>query len=155
MDTGEARLISHAAMAMLRNSIGNGLPADPGNGRLARRINVGDNNAIGLIESSAKFLPQRLGSGVAMGLKHCQHAIAPRRTRRGEGGPNFCWMMRVIIDQQKTVAGRFDFETPARLPKFAQGFGNLLERNTELRCQCDDPDGVLDIVPAVNTQSRS
>jgi len=129
-------------------------PADPGNGRLARRINVGDNNAIGLIEGSAKFLSQRLGSGVAMRLKHCQHAIAPSRTRRSKGGPNFCWMMRIIIDQQKTVAGIFDFETPARMPKFGQGFGNLLERNTELGCQCDDPNGVLDIVPARNIQPR-
>src|SRR4029077_15893063 len=129
-------------------------PADPGNGSLARRIDVGDNNAIGLIESSAKFLSQRLGSGVAMRLKHCQDAIAPSLTRRGEGGPNFCWMMRIIIDQQKTVAGIFDFETPARVLKFGQGCGNLLERNTELGCQCDDSNGVLDIVPARNIQSR-
>src|SRR5438046_6563635 len=110
--------------------MGNGLPANPGNGRLARGINVGDNNAIGLIESSAKFLSQRLGSGVAMRLKHCQHAIAPSRTRRGKGGPNVGWMMRIIIDQQKSVAERFDLETPARGAKIEHGVGNLVERKT-------------------------
>src|SRR4029077_7760824 len=130
MDVSETRLISHTAMTMRGNGIGNGLPADAGKGRLACGINVGDNNAIGLIEGRAKFLSQRLGSGVAMRLKHCQHAIAPSRTRGGEGGPNFCWMMRIIVDQQKTVTGIFDLETPARVPKFGQGFGNLLERNT-------------------------
>src|SRR5207248_4781316 len=95
MDTGEARLITHAAMAMLRHSIGNGLPADPGNGRLARWINVGNDNAIGLIEGGTEFLSQGLGPGVAMRLKHCQHAIAPSRSRRGQRRPNFCRMMRI------------------------------------------------------------
>src|SRR5437660_1154801 len=132
MDASEARLISHSAMTMRRNGVGNGLPADAGNGRLARRINIGNDDAIGLIEGSAKFLSQRLGSGVAMRLKHCQHAIAPSRTRGGQRGTNFCWMMRIVIDQQKTIAGIFDFETPARVLKFGQRFGNFLEWDTEL-----------------------
>src|SRR5205807_9929204 len=105
---------------------------NPLNGSYAPTTHNHDTQQIGLIEGSAKFLSQRLGTGVAMRLKHSQHAIAPSRTRRGKGGPNFGWMMRIIIDQQKTIAGIFDFETPARVPKFVQGFGNLLKRNTEL-----------------------
>ena len=71
-----------------------------------------------------------------MRLKHCQHAIAPSRTRGREGGPNFGRMMRIIIDQQKSIAGIFDFETPARVLEIcASDFGNFLERNTKLGCQ--------------------
>ena len=53
------------------------LPADAGNGRLARRINIGDNDAIGLVKGGAKLLAQCLGARVTVRLKHCQHAIAP------------------------------------------------------------------------------
>ena len=108
-------------------------------GGFARRINVGDNNAIGVDRRRAKFLSQRLGSRVAMRLKHCQHAFAPGRSRGREGGPDFGRMMRVIIHQQKPVAGIFDFETAARVLEIcASDSGNFLKRNSELGCERDD-----------------
>src|SRR5580765_5074413 len=63
-------------------------------------------------------------------------------------------MMGIVIDQKKTIAGVFDFETPARVLKLGRGFGNFLEWNTELGCQCDDPNGVLNIVLTRNIQLR-
>src|SRR6476660_2567961 len=62
-------------------------------------------------------------------------------------------MLGIVIDQKKTIAGIFDFEAPARVLKFGRGFGTFLEWNTELGCQCDDPNGVLDIVLTRNIQS--
>src|SRR5207237_1733853 len=101
MQAGKARLISHATMTMRRNGVGNGLAADSGNGRFARRINIGDDDAIRLIEGSAKFLSQSFGPGVAVRLKHGQHAIAPSRTCRGQGRTNFWWVMGIVIDQDE------------------------------------------------------
>ena len=51
----ETRLITHAAMTVSHDFVGNRLAADARNRRFARRINVGHNHAIGVVEGAAKF----------------------------------------------------------------------------------------------------
>src|SRR5689334_18007367 len=111
MHAHKTRLISHTAMTVCQYGIGDSLATDSGNGWLARRINIGDNDAIGLIKGGAKFITQRLGTRVAMRLKHCQYPLASRGTGCRQGRADFRGMMCVIVDQQKAVAGIFDFET--------------------------------------------
>src|SRR5262249_12179641 len=154
MHAHKTRLISHSAMTVRQYGIGDGLTADSGNRRLARRINIGDDDAIGLIKGGAKLIAQRLGARVAMWLKHCQHPLASGRTRCRQGGADFRGMMRVIVDQQKAVASVLDFETAAGVPKFGQGNGDLFERHAKLARQRNHDGGVLHIVPARNAQTR-
>ena len=72
----QPRLISHGAVAMGYDLINNRLSADVRKRRFTRRINVGDNNAVGIIESSPEFAPQRLCPRVTMRLKHRENPIA-------------------------------------------------------------------------------
>ena len=64
-----------------------------------------------------------------MRLKHGQDAFAAGRARCRDGGPNFRRMMGVVIDQQKTIALIFNFESPTGVLKLSQRFSNFIERN--------------------------
>ena len=111
----EPRLIADAAMAVRDDFIDDRLPADAGKRRFARRINVGHDDAVGVVESAPELAPQRLRARIAMRLKHRQHAIAPGRARGRERRANLGRMMRVIVHQEKALALVFDLETPARV----------------------------------------
>ena len=63
-------------------------------------------------------------------------------------------MMRVIVDQQKAVAGVFDFETAAGVPKLGQRTGDFLERDAEFTRQRNHAGRVLHIVATGNVQPR-
>ena len=52
----ESKLVARSAMAVFHDFIDNRLPADSGNRRFARRINIRHHHAIGLIEGAAKLL---------------------------------------------------------------------------------------------------
>ena len=55
-----------------------------------------------------------------MRLKHREHAIAANRLGGSERGADFRGMMRIIIDQKKSIASVFNLETPARVPKVSK-----------------------------------
>ena len=93
-------------MAVRDDFIDDRLSADARERRFARRINIGHDNAIGVIESAPKLLPQRFRPRIAMRLKHRQDAIAPGRFRGRERRANLGRMMRVIVHEQKAVALR-------------------------------------------------
>ena len=137
---------------MTRDFVSDGLATDARDWRLARGIDVGHNNAVCVIKGASKFMTQRFGSRKAMRLKHRQYAFAARRFCRLERSANFTGMMRVIIDQQKTIAGLLYFIPPPRVLKFAKRSCNFLERNPKLARQRDHPDGVVDVVLSGNIQ---
>ena len=85
MHAHKTRLVSHTAMTVRRYRIGDGLAADSRNGRLARRINIGDHHTVGIVEGAPKFAAQRFCARVAMGLEHRQDALPAGRARGGEG----------------------------------------------------------------------
>src|SRR5436190_24328759 len=68
-DAGEIRRLlqrNHFAMAMRAKTQHKVLAVNPRNRRLAGRINLGDNDGIGIVETSAEFLKQRLQPREAM-----------------------------------------------------------------------------------------
>ena len=84
----ESRLISRTAMSVRDDFIHDRLSADAGNRRFARRINVGDDDAIGIVKRAAEFFAQRLRARIAMRLKHrrgraCGRSISRSRASRG------------------------------------------------------------------------
>jgi hypothetical protein len=104
-------------MSMLRDRVGNRLTGYSWQGRLTRRVNVGDDDMIGVVECSAKFEAQRLGPGIAMGLKHRQHAFATGGFGGRERGTDLRGMMGIIIDEQKALALILDLKAAARMTK--------------------------------------
>src|SRR5436305_11048060 len=152
MDPFKTRLITHSAMSMTRDFVSDRLATDARDWGLARGIDIGHNNAVGVIKRASEFMTQRFGSRKTMRLKHRQDAFTARRSCRLERGANFTGMMRVIIDQQKTIAGVFYFEPPPGVLKFAKGICNFFKRNPKFARQCDYPDGVVDVVLSGNIQ---
>ena len=120
MDPFETWLITHAAMSMHRDFVGNRFSADSRNRRFAGRINVSHNHAIGIIESATKLVAQRFCPRIPVRLKHGQHAFATDRCRSFQCRADFGRVMSIVVNQQKTIALILDFKTAARVLKLAQ-----------------------------------
>ena len=108
-------------------------PVIPGNGRLTRRINVGDDDVIGVVECRAKFDAQRFGPRIAMRLKHRQHAFATGGFGGRERGADLRRMMGVIIDEQKALALIFDLKAAARVLKSAVTISRFSRKESRVR----------------------
>ena len=115
----EPRLIGNRAMSVREIASAIVWPLMPGNAGLARRVNIGDDDMIGVVKGAAKFVPQRLGARITMRLKHRQDAFAAGRFRGRERGADLGRMMRVIVDEEKAIALIFDLEAAARVAKSA------------------------------------
>src|SRR5438552_10723811 len=62
--------------------------------------------------------------------------------------------MRVIIDQEKTIARVFDFKTTTRVLELAQRVDNFFKRNPKFGGERDHADGSVDVVLAGDIQHR-
>src|ERR1700751_1339526 len=89
-----------------------------------------------------------------MRLEHRQHAFSPAagRSRCLKGGANFGGMMRVIIDQQKSIAGVLYFKPAPGVFEFEKRSCNFLEGNSKLIRQRDYTNSIVDIVLSGNIQ---
>src|SRR5882724_9428321 len=99
-------------------------------------------------------MTQRFGSRKTMRLKYRQNTSTARRSCRLERSANLGGMMRVIINEQKTIAGIFYFKPAPGMLEFAKGSCNFRKRNPKLVRQRDHTDGIVDIVPSGNIQHR-
>src|SRR6266404_8279395 len=114
---------------MPRNFLSDNLAGDSRNWRFASGINIRNHDSIRMVESGAEFLAQCSRPGIPMRLKHGQDAFTAGPARRLDRGANFCRMMGVVIDQQKTIALIFNFESPPGMLKLSQRFSDFFERN--------------------------
>src|SRR6266853_2589229 len=87
-----------------------------------------------------------------MRLEHRQHAFAAGRSRRLKRGANFGGMMRVIIDEQKTIAGVLYFKPAPGVLEFAKGSCNFLKGNPKLVRQRDHTNSIVDVMLSGNIQ---
>src|SRR5260370_41585867 len=70
--------------------------------RLARRIDFGDNDGIGIVEAGAKFLEQRVQPGVAMRLHHGDDLAVGGYPRGLQHRRDLDRMLAVIVDDWDT-----------------------------------------------------
>ena len=152
MDPLKARLITDGAMPMRCDCVGDSFAADFWERRFARRINVGHDDTIGVIERAAEFFGQRLGARIAMRLKHGEYAFASHRARGLKGRFDFSGMMPVIVHQKETRAVVFNLESSPRVLEFPERSGDFIERHAELARQRDHTDGVVNVVLARHVQ---
>src|SRR5882672_4221838 len=71
--------------------------------RLAGRIDLGDNNRIGIVEAGTEFLEQRLQAGEAMRLNDGDDLAVGGFTRRFKDGGYLDRMVTVIVDHGDAV----------------------------------------------------
>ena len=115
----ETRLVGNGAMAVLGNRIRDRLAGHTRQRRFARGVNIGNNDVIGVVEGASKLVPQRLGAGITMRLEHGQDAFASGRARGRERGADLGRMMRIIVDEEKTISLIFDLTAAAGMAEGA------------------------------------
>src|SRR2546421_1395411 len=105
-------------------------------------VNVGNHDAVCLIECFTEFFAQQFRSGIAMRLKHGEHTFAANRLRRFQRRLDFGRMMPVIIYEQKAWTVVLDLKSAPRMLKLRQRLRNFLEWNAELGGERDHAERV-------------
>ena len=147
------RLVRNALLpGLLRDGIHDRLPAHSRNRLFARRINVGEEKQICLLEGAAKFILERLCARVAMRLEHCEHAFAPRAASTRERGAYFRWMVPVVVHNHEPLAAILDFKPPPRTAECLQRLGDFRERHANFRRKRDHARCVAHVMPPRHVQ---
>src|SRR6266487_3896285 len=89
-----------------------------------------------------------------MWLKHRDETPPADRFRCAKCGTNFRRMMRIIVDEQKTVARVFDLEPAARVLEFPKRCRDLVEWNSKLGSQRDYSKRVMHVVFSRKIEGR-
>src|SRR5258706_1890852 len=118
--------IKHVFVPGFENGVGQSLAGDAGNRRLARGVDVGKHNDIGLIESAAEFVPQALCAGIAMRLEEHQQPVEFAVGRGLQCCPNFGRIMAVVLVNRDVVDHAFDVEAPTDPREFSEAFADQL-----------------------------
>src|SRR3989442_8138084 len=109
--------IENVLMARVTDCAGERLARDPGNRSLARRIDIRQNENIGLIERAAEFIPEMLRACIAMRLEKNEQAVELSPARPLERGANLRKGMGVNVDYRDVVHQPPDVETAAHRRK--------------------------------------
>src|SRR5882672_9943912 len=116
--------IENVFMAGFANGVGQSLAGYARDWRLAGRVNIGNHQNIGLVESAREFVPEMLRAGVAVRLEKHQEAIEFADARGLQGGPDLGRVMAVVVDHGNVVDGALNVEAPTNAGKFGQAFAN-------------------------------
>src|SRR6266404_5022397 len=111
-------------VAGFANGVGQSLAGYARDWRLAGRVNIGNHQNIGLVESAREFVPEMLRAGIAVRLEKHQEAIELADARGLQGGPDLRGMVAVVVDHGNVVDGALNVEAPTDAGKFAQAFAN-------------------------------
>src|SRR6267142_4911803 len=121
----------HLAMAMRAQAEREIVAVDARDRRLAGRINLGDNNRIGIVETGAEFLEQRLQPGEAMRLHHGNDLAVSGFTRRFKNGSYLDRVMAVIVDHGDAVPFAGSGKAPLDAAKTSHRLADRLVGNAE------------------------
>ncbi len=136
-------------MSVLTDRLGQAGSRNTGQGRFAGRVDVGDDQDVGLVERAGEPVEQIAGSRVAMGLEG-HHDAAPKGALRGiEGCLDLGGMMTIVVDQRDAVDLVDDREPTPHAAERGQRFACVIvERNLELVGDGDDGEAVEHVVGA-------
>src|SRR5712671_1562746 len=140
--------IEDVLMAGFTDGIGQSFAGYARDWRLAGRVDVGNHQNIGLVESAREFVPEMLRAGIAVRLKKHQQPIELADSCGFQGGPDLGRMMAVVVDHSNVVDRAFNVEAPTNAGKFAQAFANQFGGNVEIERDCGGAGGVAHIVDA-------
>src|SRR3984885_15651503 len=120
MEMLSSRHIKHGRMPMLTNRIFHRRPGDSGDRLFAGRIDIGDIQDIGGIESRAKLVSERLRPRIAMRLEHHHHPIPTHSPRHGQSRFYLGGMMSVIVKDLSVFILEFRLEAATRSAESGQ-----------------------------------
>src|ERR1700739_472733 len=87
-----------------------GFAGDAGDRRFTGRIDVGEDQQVGLIEGTAELVPEMLRTRVAMGLEKNQQTVELAAASSFERGANLRRVVAVVVDDRDVVDGTFYVE---------------------------------------------
>src|ERR1700736_4152893 len=94
---------NHLAMAMRAQAEHEVVAVDALDWRFARRIDLGDDDGVGIVEAGAEFLEQRLQAGEAMRLHHGDDLAVDGLPRRLEYRCDLDGMVAIVVDHGDAV----------------------------------------------------
>src|SRR5882762_7729947 len=116
--------IENVFMAGFANGVGQGFAGYARDWRLAGRVNIGNHQNIGLVESAREFIPEMLCARVAVRLEEHQQAIELADSCGFQSGPDFGRVMAVVVDHRNVVDRALNVEAPTNAGKLAETFAN-------------------------------
>src|SRR5262245_3077293 len=109
---------------------------DAWNGCLARGVDVHDDEHVRLIEGGQELSVEMVRTGVAMGLKHRDHAPVEPRLSGSQCCADLRWMMPVVVHHQDALGLAANLKPPLHASKAGKRSLYALERHLEVQ-----PDG--------------
>src|SRR6266404_1125132 len=104
----------------LANSGNKGFAGDARDRRFAGRIDVREDEQVGLIEGAAELIPEMLRARIAMRLEKNQQAVKLTAASSFERGANLRRVVTVVVDYRDLVHGAFYVEAAADAAKVRQ-----------------------------------
>ena len=141
----------HILVARRADRFGQPFAGDVLDGRLARRVNFGDDQNVRFVERAAEIVPEKLRARVAVRLEEHEQALVTAAARRFERGANFRGMMAVVVNQRDAGVNAFDFKAPSHAGKFRKPSANQVRRNVQRE---RDGRGCGGIAHVVNSRRR-
>ena len=111
IDNGvEAGKLEGIRMTRAPDRLAEGPGGHPRDRLFAGRIDVGDDQTVGVAEGRQKFLEEGLRPGIPMGLEDDDDPSGPDLPGRGKRGPDLRRVMAVVVDHRDPVCLSPDFQ---------------------------------------------
>src|SRR5437660_825730 len=126
--------------------MGETLAGHAGDGRLAGRVDVGQDKHVGLIERATEFVPKMLSTREAMRLEKHQQPTELAAAGGVECRADFRRVMPVIVDNRDVVHDALDVETAANAGEFCKALANQVGGNVEIEGYTSGGSGIAYVV---------
>src|SRR5437764_2008664 len=122
----------HVAVAVGTDALRQIRGTDAGNRRLARWIDVHDDQHVGLVERGEELLTEVPRPGVAVRLEHRDDPAVEPGLGGGEGRADLGGVMAVVVDHGHARRRATDLESALHAGEAGQRLGDRQERNLEI-----------------------
>src|SRR5262249_33884857 len=123
-----------------------------GNGRFAGRINIQDENAVGIGEGGAEFVKQVTRASVAVWLGDDVDALETALPSSSQGGANLGGMVAVIVNHAYAGGVSTQLETTIHTAETLQTVTNQIGGNVQPHAHRHGGGGIQHVVSARDVQ---
>src|SRR6516162_9915540 len=106
--------------------------ADSRNGGLAGRVDVGQDEHIGLIKGQTEVVPQMLRARVTMRLEEHQKTVELATASGFERGPYLGGMVAIVVNHGDVIDRTLDVEATADPAEIRESLANQLSGNIQI-----------------------
>src|SRR5262249_15724708 len=138
--------------AKLLDSRDHALSGNAGNRRLAGRVDVQNEDAVGVRESGTEFFEQIGGSRIAVRLEDHVDRFELTLPRRSQRCASVRWVMAVVGDHADVGKPAAQLETPVNALKALQALPDQVRRNVQAHTHAHGGGGIQHVVMAGNLE---